>query len=124
MIRGIRGATTVVKNEASHIYAATEELMKEIEKRNNLKPSDISHVIVTVTGDLDDAFPAGAVRNMQGYQYVPVMCAKEIPVPGSINSCIRLMVTAETEIEQENIQHIYLHKAEKLRPDLSLTKKQ
>ncbi|SDN37294.1 chorismate mutase [Alkalicoccus daliensis] len=122
MIRGIRGATTVEKNDAGLIHRATEELMKQIEEQNNLKPQDISHVIITVTEELTATFPARALRDLPGYQFVPVMCAQEIPVPGSMKSCIRLMVTAATEKNQEEINHIYLNKAEKLRPDLSLTK--
>lgn len=123
MIRGIRGATTVAGNEASLIYAAAEELMREIAEKNMVEPSDISQVLITVTADITAAFPAGALRNLEGYQFVPVMCAQEIPVPGSIDHCIRFMVSAETELAQDQIQHIYLNKAEKLRPDLSLTKK-
>lgn len=122
MIRGIRGATTVDGNNADFIHQATEELMLKIAERNSLKPEDISHVIVTVTHDLTATFPARALRDLPGYQFVPVMCAQEIPVPDSMPQCIRLMVTAAVDKKQEEINHVYLNQAEKLRPDLSLTK--
>ncbi|NJP38192.1 chorismate mutase [Alkalicoccus luteus] len=121
MIRGIRGAATVNENTESEILVHTERLMKEIELRNELDPEQIAHVIVTVTEDIDATFPARALRDIAGYQFVPVMCSREIPVPGSMPLCIRLMVTVETDLKQKDIQHVYLGKAASLRPDLSLT---
>jgi chorismate mutase len=121
MIRGIRGAATVNENTESEILVHTERLMKEIELRNELDPEQIAHVIVTVTEDIDATFPARALRDIEGYQFVPVMCSREIPVPGSMPLCIRLMVTVETDLKQKDIQHVYLGKAASLRPDLSLT---
>lgn len=121
MIRGIRGAATVNENAESEILVHTERLMKEIELRNELDPEQIAHVIVTVTEDIDATFPARALRDIAGYQFVPVMCSREIPVPGSMPLCIRLMVTVETDLKQKDIQHVYLGKAASLRPDLSLT---
>ncbi|WP_444685618.1 chorismate mutase [Alkalicoccus luteus] len=121
MIRGIRGAATINENTESEILLHTERLMKEIESRNALDPEQIAHVIVTVTEDINATFPARALRDIEGYQFVPVMCSREIPVPGSMPLCIRLMVTAETDLEQKDIQHVYLGKAASLRPDLSLT---
>jgi chorismate mutase len=122
MIRGIRGATTVAGDNKDEILKATEELMRKIEEQNGLSPEHISHVMITVTDDLTATFPARSLRDMPGYQFVPVMCAREIPVPGSLPFCIRLMVTAETDRGQKDVIHIYLNEAEKLRPDLSLTK--
>ncbi|MFC4735892.1 chorismate mutase [Bacillus daqingensis] len=121
MIRGIRGAATINENTESEILLHTERLMKEIESRNALDPEQIAHVIVTVTEDINATFPARALRDIEGYQFVPVMCSREIPVPGSMPLCIRLMVTAETDLEQKDIQHVYLGRAASLRPDLSLT---
>jgi chorismate mutase len=124
VIRGIRGATTIAENQETEILSATEELMQEIAARNAIAPGDISHVIITVTEDINATFPARALRDLSGYTYVPVMCAREIPVPGSLPLCIRLMVTADVSLEQHEIKHVYLNEAEKLRPDLSLTKEQ
>ncbi|UTR13025.1 chorismate mutase [Evansella sp. LMS18] len=122
MVRGIRGATTVEENNADEILTATLRLFKEMEAANTYRPDDISHVLITVTEDLNAAFPAGALRKLEGYDLVPVMCAREIPVPGSLEKCIRVMMTVNTEKRPEEIKHIYLEKAVTLRPDLSLTK--
>ncbi|WP_147804789.1 chorismate mutase [Alkalicoccus halolimnae] len=124
MIRGIRGATTISENQETEILSATEELMQEIAAKNAIEPENISHVIITVTEDINATFPARALRDLYGYTFVPVMCAQEIPVPGSLPFCIRLMVTADVSLEQHEVKHIYLNEAEKLRPDLSLTKEQ
>jgi chorismate mutase len=123
MIRGIRGATTVTNNDASEIVDATEELLREMIRANDVKASDVASVLISVTDDLTAAFPAQALRRIEGWTYVPVMCMREIPVPGSLPRCIRVMMTAETPKAQEEVVHIYLRNAVQLRPDLSLTKK-
>ncbi|MCZ0754443.1 chorismate mutase [Anoxybacillus sp. J5B_2022] len=123
MIRGIRGATTVTANEADEIVAATEELLREMIRANGVQANDVASVLISVTEDLTAAFPAQALRRIEGWTYVPVMCMREIPVPGSLPRCIRIMITAETKKTQEDVVHVYLHDAVQLRPDLSLTKK-
>jgi chorismate mutase len=123
MIRGIRGAITVERNEAEEIVAATETLLKEMIRANDVTASDVSFVLISVTEDITAAFPAQALRRIEGWTYVPVMCMREIPVPNSLPRCIRVMMTVETTKKQEEISHIYLRDAVTLRPDLSLTKK-
>ncbi|MBB5323403.1 chorismate mutase [Anoxybacillus tepidamans] len=123
MIRGIRGATTVTNNDAAEIVNATEELLWEMIRANDVKASDVVSVLISVTDDLTAAFPAQALRRIEGWTYVPVMCMREIPVPGSLPRCIRVMMTAETPKAQEEVVHIYLRNAVQLRPDLSLTRK-
>jgi chorismate mutase len=118
-VRGIRGAITVERNDEAEILDATSELLVQIVAENNVKPEDIAHVLVTVTQDLDAAFPAKAIRQLPGWELVPLMCALEIPVPGGLPRCIRLMVTVNTEKSQRDIRHVYLNDAKKLRPDLS-----
>lgn len=118
LIRGIRGAITVDENDAYEIVIATGELLKELIVKNNIEAEDVAHVIITVTEDLDAAFPAKALREIEGWTYVPVMCMQEIPVPGSLEKCIRIMMTVQTEIEQNQIQHVYARNAVVLRPDL------
>ncbi len=78
--RGIRGATTVTNNEANEILEATSQLLEEIVSYNEIQPEDISNVWITVTHDLDAAFPAMAIRQLDGWDMVPLMCALEIPV--------------------------------------------
>lgn len=120
--RGIRGATTVVHNEENEILRETVVLLREIVERNDVIAEDICSVWITVTGDLDATFPARAIREMEGWEWVPLMCSVEIPVKGGLPKCIRLMVQVNTEKSQREICHVYLNEAQKLRPDLSQTK--
>ena len=117
-VRGIRGATTVAENETEIILQATRELLEAIVKENaDMKPEDIGSAIFTVTEDLSATFPAQAARQM-GWSMVPMMCAREIPVPGSLPKAIRVLVHWNTETPQSQIKHVYLRDAVKLRPDL------
>ncbi|MDR0270316.1 chorismate mutase [Paenibacillus sp.] len=122
MLRGIRGATTVEHNEEQEILNASVELMREIAARNELNPEDIGSIWITMTHDLDAAFPAKAIRQLEGWDLVPLMCAVEVPVKGSLPRCIRLMVQVNTEKSQDEIKHVYLNEAKKLRPDLASPK--
>lgn len=124
MVRGIRGATTVPVNEEEVILNATEELLHKIIEENHLEADSVGHVMITVTEDLNATFPAKALRRLKDWTYVPVMCSTEIPVPGSLPKCIRLLLTVNTEVAQKDVSHIYLEDAVKLRPDLQLTNKQ
>ncbi|TDL34737.1 chorismate mutase [Jeotgalibacillus sp. S-D1] len=123
MIRGIRGATTVTEDQEDLILSATEALLQELIEANDIAPSDVASVFISVTNDLSSAFPAKAVRKFENWTYVPVMCMQEIPVSGSLPYCIRLMMHVNTSESQERIQHIYQQKAVQLRPDLSETAK-
>ncbi|PXW91728.1 chorismate mutase [Streptohalobacillus salinus] len=118
MIRGIRGATTVEANDAKIIHSQTEALVKTMIEKNKIEPEDVAHVIVSVTDDIDQAFPARPIRELPGWQFVPVMCTKEMSVPGGLPYCIRVMMTVNTSKEQQAIKHIYQHDARQLRPDL------
>lgn len=118
MIRGIRGAITVAKNDAALVLAETAKLLQAIVKANHIDAADVASVIATTTPDITAAFPAKAVRTYEGWDYVPVMCMHEMNVEGALPLCIRLMVHVETTAAQHEIQHIYLNEAVKLRPDL------
>ncbi|MFC4324176.1 chorismate mutase [Litchfieldia salsa] len=118
MIRGVRGATTVAENNDVEIIKATDELVKEMISKNHIAATDVAQVLISVTNDLDAVFPAAALRKIEGWSFVPVMCMQEIPVPNSLRKCIRVMMTVNTSIPQENINHIYLGNAVSLRPDL------
>ncbi|QOR65266.1 chorismate mutase [Cytobacillus suaedae] len=119
MVRGIRGAITVEENEANLIISSTEQLLREMIETNKVEARDVAQVIISVTEDINDAFPAAALRRLEGWNYVPVMCTKEIPVPNSLSKCIRVMMTVNTNTNQEDICHIYLKNAIQLRPDLT-----
>lgn len=118
-VRGIRGATTVEHNEEQEILSATAELLQEIVVSNQVVPEDICSVLVTTTQDLTGAFPAKAIRQMPGWDLVPLMCSLEIPVQPSLARCIRLMVHVNTNKKQNEIHHIYLNNAKTLRPDIA-----
>lgn len=117
-VRGIRGATTVVQDKPELILEATRELLEAILDANeSMTPEDVGSALFTVTEDLVSTFPAQAVRQM-GWGLVPMMCAREIPVPGSLPRVIRVLVHWNTPIPQNEITHVYLRDAVKLRPDL------
>lgn len=118
MIRGIRGATTVKQNTETEMIDCTEVLLREMVQQNSLQPEDVCSVFISVTDDINAAFPAKALRRLPGWEYVPVMCMNEIPVPGSLTQCIRVMMHVNTKAAQQEVKHIYLEKAVKLRPDL------
>src|SRR5262249_40982695 len=117
-IRGIRGATTVAADESELILAATRELLEAILNENEgMKMEDVGSALFTVTQDLNSTFPAQGAREM-GWGLVPMLCAREIPVPGSLPRVIRVLVHWNTDVEQRDIEHVYLHDAVSLRPDL------
>ena len=119
VVRGIRGAITVERNSAEEITAATRELLEVIISENELDPEDIACAFFTVTADLDAEFPASAARAM-GWKYVPLICATEINVPGSLEKCIRIMLLVNTAKPQTGLKHVYLKDAARLRTDLLL----
>jgi chorismate mutase len=117
-IRGIRGAITVTADEPDLILQATRELLEEILRENQgMQPEDVASAIFTVTEDLASTFPAQGARQM-GWGLVPMLCAREIPVPNSLPRVIRVLVHWNTEVLQNEITHVYLRDAIKLRPDL------
>ncbi len=115
-LRGIRGAISVAENTKEAITAETTELLQAVIKTNKIKTEDIASIFFSVTTDLDAEFPAAAARKM-GYTDVPLLCLTEIPVPGSLPSCLRVLVHVNTEKSQKEMRHIYLKEAIKLRPD-------
>lgn len=115
-VRGIRGATTVEANEARKIVAATRELLERIARLNGIAPADVASVWFTVTPDLDAEFPARAAREM-GWGEVPLVCGREIPVPGALPRCIRVLVHWNTDRAQTDVRHVFLRAARALRPE-------
>jgi chorismate mutase len=115
-LRALRGATTVDDNEAEAILAGTEELVREVMDRNGLHPDDMVSCIFTCTSDLNAEFPAVAARRL-GLNGVPLLCAREIDVPGALPKVIRLMLHCYAD-EGAEARHVYLHGAKALRRDL------
>lgn len=118
MIRGVRGATTVINNQEDEIILATKKLLTEMISKNEINPENVASIFISVTDDINAAFPAKALRLFTGWSYVPVMCMREILVPQSLESCIRVMIHINTSKSQKEIHHVYLEGAIQLRPDL------
>ena len=112
----LRGANTVTENTAEAILSATDKLMREILERNALSAEDLVSCIFTLTPDLDAEFPAVAARNM-GLSSVPLLCAREIPVPGALPKVIRVLIHGYKP-DGTPPEHVYLGDAVKLRLDL------
>lgn len=112
---GLRGATTADDNSAGAILAATRELLERLVARNALDLADIASAFFTVTDDLDAAYPALAAREL-GWNEVALLCAREIPVPGSVARCIRVLLHINTTKGQGDLRHVYLREAVSLRP--------
>ena len=117
--RGIRGAVTVQSNTIEAVKDAVIELIKEVKNANNFKEEDISHVIFTLTNDIDCVYPAKIAREeFPSWKYVPMVCMNEMKIENSLKMCLRILIVINTELEQAEIKHIYLKGASKLREDL------
>ena len=114
--RGIRGATTVDTNTKQDILKATRELLQDMVKANDVRGEDVASILFTTTSDLNATFPAEAAREL-GLSQVPLLCGQEIDVPGSLPMCLRILVLFNTKKGAEDIVHVYLKAAKKLRPD-------
>ena len=117
-MRALRGATTVERDEPAEIRAATRELLETLVHRNALGHDDIISAVFSVTEDLRSEFPAHAAREL-GWADVPLLCTMEIPVPGALGRCIRVLLHAETATPRGELRHVYLRGARVLRPDLA-----
>lgn len=118
-VHGIRGAIDVATNDKEAILAAAARLLQGIQAANpTLQPQQIASIFFTLTPDLDAIYPAVAARHL-GWTQVPLLCAQEIPVPGGMPRCLRVLIHWNTPLTQEQINHVYLDKAAILRPDLN-----
>lgn len=116
-VRAIRGATTVAEDTESQVTERVQELLEAVMARNGLSLTDVISVIFTTTADVVSMFPATAARGI-GFGAVPLLCASEIPVPGAMAHCIRVLLHVSTERTPAELRHVYLHGAQVLRDDL------
>ncbi len=116
-VRGIRGAVRVEANTQEAILDAARRLLQEMVRANGVEPEDVAAVIFTCTPDLNAAFPAEAARSI-GWNRVPLLCAQEMDVPGAMTRVLRVLMLVNTTLSQEEVVHVYLEEAERLRPDL------
>ena len=114
----IRGAVTCDINEKDEILRKTKEMLLEIIDRNGLKTDDIVSVIFTATRDIDKAYPAVAAREL-GITKAALMCFQEMYVEGSLEMCLRCMVSADNGLKQTEAKHVYMGGAKILRPDIN-----
>ena len=118
-VRGVRGATVVKDNTPEEILRGTRELLEAVVGANpSLDSEQVVSVIFTVTDDLDAAYPAKAARQI-GWDQVPLLCSREIAVPGSLPKCVRVLLHWNTDLHQSDIRHVYLGEAANLRPDIT-----
>lgn len=115
-LHALRGAISVERNDAESIAAATRELMSELMRRNSIDPDQMVSCIFSATGDLDAEFPAAAVRDL-GLNRVPLLCTREIDVPGALPQVIRVLLHYYAD-DGHTAQHVYLGEARALREDL------
>lgn len=118
MIRGVRGATTVDADEPEAIGEATRQLLQAMVDANGIEEFDVASILFSTTPDLTSAYPASAARQL-GWQHTALMGCVEIDKPGGLCRCIRILLHWNTDRRPEEIHHIYLNRAIKLRPDLS-----
>jgi len=116
--RGVRGATTVEANTSGEILEATRQLLALMIRQNGIEEKDVASVIFSTTTDLDAEFPALAARQL-GWLDVALMCVHELDVPGSLRRCIRILLHWNTEKPSDEIIHVYIRDAARLRPDRS-----
>ncbi len=117
-VRAIRGATTVSENSIAAIRDAVTELLDELERQNQLDPSDIISATFSATRDLDAIFPAAIARQRPGWDTVPLLDVQQMHVEGSLERCIRFLIHVNTP--QSQVHHPYLRQAKHLRPDWSM----
>ncbi len=113
----VRGATTVIHNNKDEILKATDAMLREIILKNDVNIDEIMAIFFTMTKDLDEVYPAVSARNL-GITNASLMCYNELDIKNSLKKCIRVMVQFYSEKKQNEINHIYLNEARKLRPDL------
>jgi chorismate mutase len=116
-VRAVRGATTVDEDTAPVITERVVALLRQILERNGLDEDDIISILFTATDDIVSTFPATAARSM-GLGAVPLICARELAIVGSVPRCIRVMLHVTTERSRDDIHHVYLEGAHGLRDDL------
>ena len=115
---GIRGATMLQNNDATEMKSAVIELIKECLTKNSVKNEDLVSIIFTTTEDLNCSFPAASAREI-GLGDVPLLCSKEIDVPGAPKLVVRILIHTYSDLDRKNVSHIYLRGAEVLRQDLA-----
>ncbi len=119
-VRAVRGATQLDQDTREHMLDRVAELVTDVMEANDLVVDDFISIIFTATSDLVSEFPAYAARQL-GFSDVPLVCARELEIEGSMPRVVRLMAHVETDLPRADVTHVYLHGAANLRRDLART---
>ncbi len=117
-VRAVRGATQLEADDREHMLERVAEMVLDAMSANGLEVDDFISVLFTATSDLVSEFPAYAARQL-GFGDVPLMCARELEVAGSMPRVVRMMAHVETDLPRSEVTHVYLHGAARLRTDLT-----
>lgn len=117
-VRAVRGATQLQTDTREHLLDRVAEMVSEMMGANDLVVDDFISIIFTATSDLHSEFPAYAARQL-GFIDVPLICARELEIDGSMPRVIRMLAHVETDLSREAVTHVYLHGAAALRRDLN-----
>ena len=117
-VRAVRGATQLVADTREQMLDRVAEMVTEVMSANRLEVEDFISVIFTATSDLVAEFPAYAARQL-GFGEVPLLCARELEIDGSMPRVVRMLAHVETDLPRAEITHVYLHGAAALRTDLT-----
>ncbi|WP_343910093.1 chorismate mutase [Nocardioides aquiterrae] len=117
-VRAVRGATQLEEDVRDHLLERVAEMVTDVMESNGLEVDDFISVIFTATSDLHSEFPAYAARRL-GFGEVPLICARELEIDGSMPRVVRMMAHVETDLPRSDITHVYLHGAAALRRDLT-----
>ncbi len=120
--RGIKGATTAEANTEEAILAATRELLGRLVEANSVGRDDLVSITFSCTKDLNATFPARVAREL-GFFHVPLLSSIEMDVPGALERCIRVVMLVNTDRRQDEMRHLYLHGARRLRPEFAVDAK-
>lgn len=120
-VRAVRGATQLEADTREQVLDRVTELVQEVMSANDLTVDDFISVIFTATSDVVSEFPAYAARQL-GFGEVPLLCARELEIEGSMERVVRLMAHVETDLPRSEVTHVYLHGAAALRSDLTKTR--
>jgi chorismate mutase len=117
-VRAVRGATQLVTDTREEMLDRVAEMVTEVMSANGIDVDDFISVIFTATSDLVAEFPAYAARRL-GFGEIPLLCARELEIEGSMPRVVRMMAHVETDLPRADITHVYLHGAAALRSDLT-----
>lgn len=115
----IRGASTCEEDTKQEVTKVTQALLEKMIEQNSLDLDSIVSVLFTATGDIHSEFPATAARSLKGFSDIPLMCARELDIDGSMPMCIRIMMHVDVAKTKKDIKHIFMGKAKNLRKDLT-----